>query len=320
MMSLLSLIAGFVLDFILGDPPGCPHIVVGMGRMVRVTEAGLRGVFPKTPKGELWAGGILAVFLPVFSFSVTWGILHLCTQVHPFLGFVTESLLCWQCLALRSLRDSSMKVYGALEQGDLQAARIAVGQIVGRDTHRLDGAGVMRAAVETVAENTSDGVIAPMLYLFLGGAPLGVMYKAVNTMDSMVGYKNEEYLYFGRAAARLDDAANFIPSRLTGLLTVFSSYLLKIDGRNAWRVFRRDRYNHKSPNSAQSEAAYAGALHVRLGGDAYYFGKLVHKPTLGDEDRPIEARDILLADRLLYLSSIIFLLLCSLLKGLVLWI
>lgn len=320
MMSLFALLIGFVLDLLLGDPPRCPHIVVGMGKIISLMECGLRKIFSKTPKGELCGGLILAILLPVFWFGITWGVLYLCALVHPWLRFVIESLLCWQCLALRSLSDASMKVYAALEQNDLPAARLAVGQIVGRDTAALDTAGVTRAAVETVAENVSDGVIAPMLFLAAGGAPLGVLYKAINTMDSMIGYKNNRYLYFGKAAACLDDIANIIPARLAGLLMVLSAYFLKLDGKNAWRIFRRDRYNHKSPNSAQTEAACAGALHVQLGGDSYYFGEFVHKPTLGDDDRPIEPADIRLANQVLYWSSSICLLLCGMVKGVILWL
>jgi adenosylcobinamide-phosphate synthase len=230
-----------------------------------------------------------------------------------------ESLFCWQCLALRSMREASMKVSAALKQDDLPAARLAVSRIVGRDTAALDAAGVTRAAVESVAENLNDGVIAPLLFLLAGGAPLGVFYKAINTMDSMIGYKNRRYLYFGRAAAVLDDIANYIPARIAGLLIVLTAYCLKLDGRNAWRIFRRDRYNHESPNSAQTESACAGALHLRLGGDADYFGEAVPKPALGDDGRLPGPDDIGLANRLLYGSSIICLLLGLAVKGVILW-
>lgn len=320
MMSLLALQIGFLLDLLLGDPRGCPHLVVGMGRMITWSEEGLRRAFPKTPKGEAWGGVILILLVPGFSFGIAWGVLYLCDLIHPFLGLMVESLLCWQCLALRSLGEAGRNVYQALVQNDLTAARLAVGQIVGRDTGGLDASGVTRATVETVAENAGDGVIAPMLFMIVGGGPLGVLYKAINTMDSLVGYKNRRYMYFGRAAAGLDDAANFVPARIAGLLTVFSSFFVKLDGRNAWRIFWRDRYNHSSPNSGQLESAYAGALHVQLGGDAFYFGELVHKPTLGDNHRLIESVDICRANRLLYFSSAICLLLCSVVKGLILWL
>ena len=319
MMHLYALAIGFALDLLIGDPRGFPHIVSGMGRLITVLERSLRSTFPHTPKGELRGGAILAALLPILSSGIVWGILYLLTLVHPLLGLAAESLVCWQCLALRSLRAHSMAVYAELEKGDLHTARTAVGLIVGRDTAQLDDAGITRAAVETVAENTSDGVIAPLLFLYLA-APLGVMYKAINTMDSMVGYKNEKYLYFGRAAARLDDAVNFIPARIAALLMIGSAYLFGQDGANAWRIWRRDRRNHASPNSAHTEAACAGALHIRLGGDAYYFGRLVHKPTIGDNDRRIEHTDIRRAGRLLYGASCLCFLLCAAVKGLILWL
>lgn len=318
-ISLCALLLGFVLDLLLGDPPRFPHIVVGIGKMISLMEDGLRRVFTRTPAGELCGGAVLAILLPLFWSGLTWGIIHCCELIHPLMRLTVESLFCWQCLALRSMREASMKVSAALKQDDLPAARLAVSHIVGRDTAALDAAGVTRAAVETVAENLHDGVIAPLLFLLAGGAPLGVFYKAINTMDSMIGYKNRRYLYFGRAAAVLDDIANYIPARIAGLLIVLTAYCLKLDGRNAWRIFRRDRYNHESPNSAQTESACAGALHLRLGGDADYFGEAVPKPALGDGGRLPGPDDIGLANRLLYGSSIICLLLGLAVKGVILW-
>jgi adenosylcobinamide-phosphate synthase len=195
-----------------------------------------------------------------------------------------------------------------------------VAEIVGRDTENLDEVGVTKAAVETVAENTSDGIIAPLLFIALGGAPLGLMYKAINTMDSMVGYKNDRYLYFGRVPARFDDAVNFIPARLAGLVMALAAPLMRLDGKKAFRMFRRDRLNHKSPNSAHTEAACAGALHVQLGGDNYYFGQLVHKPTIGDDDRPVEPEDIRRANRLLSATALLFIIICLLVRGLIIWL
>ena len=218
MISLYALLLGFAFDLLLGDPPGFPHMVVGMGKLISLLESGLRRLFPGTAKGELYGGTVLAITLPLFSSGLAWGLLYLCSLIHPLARLLVESLLCWQCLALRSLCDASMKVYTALKEDNLPRARLALGQIVGRDTKNLDAAGVTRAAVETVAENTNDGVIAPLLFLLAGGAAFGVFYKAVNTMDSMIGYKNSRYLYFGRAAALLDDLINFIPARIAGLL------------------------------------------------------------------------------------------------------
>lgn len=320
MIHLYALLIGFVLDLLIGDPPKWPHIVVGMGKLISLSERVLRKSFRKTSGGELAGGIVMAVLLPCFFCGLTFGLLFLCGLVHPVLSLAAESILCWQCLAMRSLRDESMSVSVRLEQGDLEAARIAVGRIVGRDTASLDADAVTRAAVETVAENTGDGVIAPLLFMAVGGAPLGVFYKAINTLDSMVGYKNPVYLYFGRASAILDDIANFIPARLAGFMMSLAAFFTGLDGKNALRIFFRDRLNHKSPNSAHTEAACAGALHLRLGGDSYYFGKLVSKPTIGDDDRPIDVKDIRRSNRLLFGTSFLCLLLCVLVKGLILWL
>ena len=300
---LSALLLGFLLDLLLGDPRWLPHPVRAMGALIAALEPPLRRVFPKSPRGELAAGGVLVVLVCALSVGGAVLLLWLCGQIHPLLAFAAQVVLSYQLLAARALRDESMKVYGALRRGSLEDARRAVSMIVGRDTDRLEEEGVAKAAVETVAENTSDGVIAPLLFLALGGVPLGIFYKAVNTMDSMVGYQNERYLYFGRAAARLDDVVNFIPARLSGLLMCLAARPAGLDGGNAFRVFCRDRRNHKSPNSAQTEAAAAGALSVRLAGSAYYFGQLVEKPTIGDPLRPVEAGDIIRVNRLMYLTA-----------------
>jgi len=320
MLSLTALVIGFILDLIIGDPIGWPHIVLGYGKLIPFFERGLRKAFPKTDRGALMAGVLLVVIMGVISLGAGIGILVLCRLVSPYLRVAAESILVWQCISLRSLRTASLTVYAPLRENDLPAARLAVAEIVGRDTDALDARGVARAAVETVAENTGDGVIAPILFLAVGGAPLGLLYKALNTMDSMVGYKNDRYLYFGRAAAKTDDAVNFIPARLAGVFMTLAAFISGFDGKNAWRIFRRDRLNHKSPNSAHTEAACAGALHVMLGGDNYYFGKLVRKPAIGDDDRPIEPGDILRANRLLYATAFLFIIVCILVKGAIVWL
>ena len=303
MLTALAVLGGFGLDLLLADPAWMPHPVVGMGRAIAALEKRLRRLFPATPAGERAAGRVLAAALPLGAFALAAGALALAYRLHPAAGFALETLWCWQALALRGLADESGKVYAQLAKGDLPAARRAVSRIVGRDTGSLTAAGVTKAAVETVAENFSDGVAAPLFYLLIGGAPLGLAYKAVNTMDSMVGYKNKTYLHFGRAAARLDDAANFLPSRLAALLWIGAAGLAGFDGRGAWRIWRRDRLRHASPNSAQTESACAGALGIQLAGPAWYFGEYYDKPTIGDDTRPVEPADILRADRMLYLAG-----------------
>ena len=315
--SLFALLFGFGIDLLMGDPHGIPHPVVGIGKLISFLEKGLRRMFPKTDGGEIAAGGVLWVLVVVICTALPAGILFLCHRISPWLRLTVESIMCWQILATKSLKDESMKVYMALESGDLEESRHAVSMIVGRDTARLDDAGVTRAAVETVAENTSNGVVAPMLFLALGGAPLGFLYKAVNTMDSMLGYVEPPYKNIGLIPAKMDDAANFLPSRLSALLMIAAGFLLGLDGKNGWRVFRRDRFNHASPNSAQTESVCAGLLGVRLAGDAWYHGVLHKKKYIGDDTRDITHRDILLACRLLYMTAFLTLLLCAFAKGII---
>jgi len=296
----MALIAGCILDWLMGDPYWLFHPVRFMGNMISALEARFRRLFPEH---LLLAGGVLAGFMclfwtliPVLGFlGIYRGLLSFGIQRHwiYICLFVLESFFCGQLLAARSLQTESMKVCSALKEGDIEKARKAVSMIVGRDTAVLDRDGIARAAVETVAENTSDGVIAPFFFMAVFGPAGGFFYKAVNTMDSMVGYKNETYLLFGRAAAKMDDAVNWLPARLSGMLLTAAAWLLPgMDGKNAWRIFKRDRFNHASPNSAQGEAACAGALHLRLAGDAWYFGTLYKKPYIGDDDRPIRPDDI----------------------------
>ena len=315
--SLFALLFGFGIDLLVGDPHSIPHPVVGIGKLISFLEKGLRRVFPKTDGGEIAAGGVLWVLVVVICTALPAGILFLCDRLSPWLRLTVESLMCWQILATKSLKDESMKVYMALESGDLEESRHAVSMIVGRDTARLDDAGVTRAAVETVAENTSDGVVAPMLFLALGGAPLGFFYKAVNTMDSMLGYVEPPYKNIGLIPAKMDDAANFLPSRLSALLMIAAGFLLGLDGKNGWRIFRRDRFNHASPNSAQTESVCAGLLGVQLAGDAWYHGVLHRKQYIGDGNREITHRDIPLTCRLMYLTALLTLLLCAFAKGII---
>ena len=303
MLTGVAVAGGFVLDAVFGDPAWLPHPVVWMGRCISALEKHLRTALPKTPRGELAGGAAVAAVLPLGTLAVTGLACWAAARLHPALGLALQMLWCGQALAAKGLAQESRNVYKELTKGDLPAARRAVARIVGRDTQNLTAAGVTRAAVETVAENASDGVIAPLLYMLLGGAPLALTYKAINTMDSMVGYKNEKYLYFGRAAAKLDDVANYIPSRLAALLWIMAAAFTRNDAKGAWRIWRRDRRNHASPNSAQTESACAGALGVQLAGPAYYFGEYYPKPTIGDPLRPIEPEDILRADRMMYVAS-----------------
>ncbi len=305
-----ALALGFLVDLLVGDPHGWPHLIRGFGFLIAALE---RVLYPM--KNKRAGGTLLVVVVLLLSVGLPALLLFFVWRVSPWLYIVIETVFCWQILATKSLRDESRAVYAKLASGDLPGARKAVSMIVGRDTDALDAAGVTRAAVETVAENASDGVAAPLFYMLLGGAVLGCLYKAANTMDSMVGYKNERYLDFGRTAARLDDALNFIPARLCAWVMIFAARLCGMDAGNALRIYRRDKRNHASPNSAHTEAAMAGALRVRLAGDAYYFGKLCKKPYIGDAQRPIEAADILRAHKLLYVTAYLLLMLALAFRG-----
>ena len=300
-----AVLGGFVLDTLFGDPPWLPHPVVLMGKAISALEKRLRARLPQTPQGELLGGAVVAFTLPVGTFLLTSLVCLGAAKLSPWLGLAVQMFWCGQALAAKGLAQESTNVYRALIKPDLPAARKAVSRIVGRDTQNLTLEGVTKAAVETVAENASDGVIAPLLYMLLGGAPLALTYKAINTMDSMLGYKNEKYLYFGRAAAKLDDAANYLPSRLAGLLWCAAAALTGNNPKGAWRIWRRDRRCHASPNSAQTESACAGALGVQLAGPAYYFGEYYAKPTIGDPLRPIEPEDIRRANRMMYAESVL---------------
>lgn len=316
-LNLLAIICGFCLDLLLADPAWMPHPVICMGKAITSLEKFLRPRLPQTPQGELRGGILLAAAMPLGTLLVCGGACALADWLHPAAGFLIQVLWCWQALALRGLAAESRKVCRELSAGNLPAARQAVSRIVGRDTQSLTAEGVAKAAVETVAENFSDGAAAPLFYMLLGGAPLAMVYKSINTMDSMVGYKNSRYLYFGRAAARLDDAANFLPSRLAAFLWIAAAFLTGHNARNAYLIWRRDRRNHASPNSAQTESACAGALGVQLAGPASYFGKIYEKPTIGDPLRPVEPEDILRANRMLYVAGLLALLLGVGLRALV---
>ena len=311
MVILAAMLCGFGLDLLLGDPDWMPHPVVWMGRGIERLEKSLRSRLPPTPAGEFRGGVLLAAAMIAVTLAVFGSVCALAAGVHPGAAFAMQTLWCWQALAVKGLAGESRTVWKALKRDDLPAARQAVSRIVGRDTEALTADGVTKAAIETVAENFSDGVAAPMLYMLLGGAPLALAYKAVNTMDSMVGYQNERYQYFGRAAARLDDAANFLPSRIAAWFWIAAAFLTGQDGAGAIRIWWRDARCHASPNSGQTESACAGALGVRLAGPACYFGRRADKPFIGDPRRTVEPDDILRANRMLYAASVLLLLACA---------
>ena len=315
---------GFLLDLLLGDPYWLPHPIRLIGNWISFLEKRLLGSKTEekhtTSEQEKRRGMLLVLAVLSSTVFVTAVLLLGAYRLHPYLGAVIESIMTYQILATKCLKVESMKVYQELKKGDIAASRKAVSMIVGRDTECLDETGVAKAAIETVAENTSDGVIAPMIFTAIGGPILGFFYKAVNTMDSMVGYKNEKYQYFGTAAAKFDDVVNYIPARLSAWLMILASAITHMDWKNAKKVFLRDRYNHKSPNSAQTESVMAGALDVQLAGDAWYFGKLCKKPMIGDAIREIEPEDIRRSHTLLYMTAVLALVVFEVVKVLVcLW-
>ena len=308
---IFAFIAGFVLDLLIGDPHFIPHPVRLIGSLISFCDKRLNcdagyNISEKKLNLIKYKRGMLLVFTVIFAtFAISVIIIVAAYSINLYAGVIAEAVMTWQILATKCLRVESMRVYDALRTDGVDAGRRAVSMIVGRDTSVLDAAGVTRAAVETIAENTSDGVIAPMLYTAIGGPVLGFVYKAVNTMDSMLGYKNDKYMYFGRFAARLDDVVNFIPARISAYLMIAAAFIggRQFDGKNAYRIFKRDRFNHASPNSAQTESVCAGALRVQLAGDAVYFGKLVKKKYIGDGLREIEYEDIKRANRLMYITA-----------------
>lgn len=317
--TLIAVCIGLILDLIIGDPQVSFHPVRLIGKLISSAEKILRKIFPKSNTGELIAGIVLVIVVTLITTGIPLLILIFAYKLNFYLYLIIESFLCYLLFAVKSLKTESMKVYKKLNEGNIEAARHEVSMIVGRDTQSLTDRGITKAAVETVAENTSDGIIAPLFFMIIGGPALGFFYKAINTMDSMVGYKNDKYLYFGRFAAKLDDVVNYIPARLSALLMILGSYILKLDPKNAWRIFCRDRFNHASPNSAQTEAVAAGALNIQLAGNAYYFGQLVEKKAIGDDIREIEYNDIVVINRLLYVTTFLGLIIFSGLKLLVIF-
>ncbi|MDY6087774.1 MAG: adenosylcobinamide-phosphate synthase CbiB [Succiniclasticum sp.] len=319
MMLLGAIVCGFLLDLVIGDPHGWPHPIILIGKLIARLEKQVRTVSGEEPERLLRGGLLLVIVVCFFSFTVPYGILFVADQIHPWLRFALETIMCYQIFCTRSLRDESMKVYDALEAGNLPLGRKMLSWIVGRDTAELAEEEVVKGAVETIAENTADGILAPMFYMFIGGAPLAFLYKGINTMDSMIGYKDEKFLYLGRYAAKLDDIANFLPARICAFYMLAASFFTGLDVQGAWRIFQRDRYRHLSPNSGQTEAVAAGALQLMLGGDHYYFGKLVHKETIGDDVQAASSQHIKRMNLLMYFTSIIGILGFSLLYSICLF-
>lgn len=315
---MIAFAAGYVMDLLIADPYSLPHPVRWIGSLIAALDRRLLGELPSSdardPVRERRRGAVLVIVVITVTLLISAAVMMTAYRISAAAGIITEAILTCYTLAAASLRKESMKVYDELQKGDLEGSRRAVSMIVGRDTGSLDEEGVTKAAVETVAENFSDGVIAPMLYNALGGPVAGLVYKAVNTMDSMIGYRNDRYQWFGTAAARLDDFVNYIPARFSAILMIAASAAAggDYDPVNALRIWKRDRRSHSSPNAAQTESVCAGALGLQLAGDASYFGRIIHKPTIGDDTRAIEAYDIVRVNRLMMLSSAIGELVCLL--------
>ena len=299
-----SIVIGYVMDLVLGDPYFLPHPIRWIGKLISILEKIVRKRVSKN-NHQLIAGFIIAVIVMMLSGILVFVILYICRSYNRYLYIAVQGIICYYMLATRSLSSESLKVYKAIKYDSIEQARVNLSMIVGRDTAALDDKGIINATIETIAENTSDGVVAPLFYMLAFGGVGMVIYKAVNTLDSMIGYRDERYLYIGRFSARLDDVLNFIPSRLSAVLMIVSSLILGYDFKNAIKIFKRDRFKHKSPNSAQTEAVCAGALNIRLAGDAYYFGVLNKKPFIGDANKEAELNDILRANKLLYATSVL---------------
>ena len=299
------IIIAFVLDCIIGDPQNRFHPIRIIGSGIAAGIGIYKRNKAKSPAMKFIMGMVLSLAVICLSYTFTWILTRSFYAFNHWFGVFAEAVICYFLIAPKALKDESMKVCRSLESGDIEAARKNLSYIVGRDTKDLDKSKIIKATVETVSENLSDGVIAPLIFILIGGAPLGMAYKAVNTLDSMIGYKNDDFEYFGKFAARLDDSVNFIPARISAFLMILGSYITGTDTKGAIRTYIRDRHNHKSPNSAQTESVCAGALGLRLGGDSHYKGLLVHKPTIGDDNQEPVPEHIFNANRLMYAATII---------------
>lgn len=295
----------FIADLIFGDPASIPHPVVIIGKLISFLDKNLRKVFPDTDRGRFFAGLAMAKTVMIASLAVSLIISAILLKISPILFGLIQLWWCWQCLAVKSLSSEAKNIYEKLSGGSIEESRLAVARVVGRDTSELTHEEITKATIETIAENFTDGVVAPMMYMSIFGAPLALMYKAVNTMDSMVGYKNEKYLFFGRAAAKIDDFFNYIPARFAAIMWIIASGISGYSMKDSYRVWKRDRRKHSSPNSAQTEAACAGALGIQLAGPAYYFGTHYDKQYIGDKKRAVEPEDIRRTDRIMHVGALI---------------
>lgn len=301
-MNILSIYIGYTIDLIIGDPYSFPHPVIYIGKLIKSVENIIRKIFQDEKYLKL--AGFILWFITV---GITYLITYLIIRISKFSNItflIANSFIIYTTLATKCLKDEAVKIYNVLKSGDIQESRKQLSYIVGRDTSNLNEAEIIRATVETVAENTVDGIISPMFYAFIGGAPIAMAYKAVNTLDSMVGYKNDKYINLGFASAKIDDIANYIPARVCVIFMTLASFILRFDYKKCFKIAIRDRKNHKSPNCAYSEGAVAGSLGIQLGGTNVYFGKAVYKPTIGDKDREIEIEDIKKTNKIMYVSSI----------------
>ncbi len=309
-MNILSIYIGYTIDLIVGDPYSFPHPVIYIGKLIKSVENIIRKIFQDEKYLKL--AGFILWFITV---GITYLITYLIIRISKFSNItflIANSFIIYTTLATKCLKDEAVKIYNVLKSGDIQESRKQLSYIVGRDTSNLNEAEIIRATVETVAENTVDGIISPMFYAFIGGAPLAMAYKAVNTLDSMVGYKNDKYINLGFASAKIDDIANYIPARVCVIFMTLASFILRFDYKRCFKIAIRDRKNHKSPNCAYSEGAVAGSLGIQLGGTNVYFGKAVYKPTIGDKDREIEIEDIKKTNKIMYVSSILSLIIFTL--------
>lgn len=302
-MNILSIYIGYIIDLIIGDPYSFPHPVIYIGKLIKCLENNIRKVFKKE-KYLKFAGFILWFITVGTTYLLTYLIIKL-SKFNSITFLIVNSFIIYTTLATKCLKDEAIKIYDILKSGDIYESRKQLSYIVGRDTNSLNEAEIIRATVETVAENTVDGIISPMFYAFIGGAPLAMAYKAINTLDSMVGYKNDKYINLGFASAKIDDIANYIPARVCIIFMTIASLILRFNYKNCFKISIRDRKNHKSPNCAYPEGAIAGALGIQLGGTNIYFGKPVYKPTIGDKYREIEIEDIKKTNKIMYLSSIL---------------